>query len=481
MKKLTIFILLILILFTACQNLNDSVKENNQLETTSAAETEINYYKNIPEGLNYNGYVFRVLTWDPEQHGNNSQLIIEEITGEVLNDAAYDRNIEVIQLLNIEIAPVYKEPSMEIVNTVIKDNTAGDCTYDIVVPWGSRSNTNNLIIENQLYDWNKVPYADLQADWYNQSANEAYTVLGKQFFCVSDILGYGAQGGYLYLFNKDLFVDYGFEYPYQLVYDQKWTYDALRAYIKDAYIDLNGDGKQDAGDFYGINSHPICFSVAIMNWGESPLKVDNSGFVLNIFNNKIADMVDRLTELMQIPDVFAPESNIYDVFNAGRSLFEIYASDPKVLRDLEFDFGYLPYPKYNETQPDYIGVSDGGSMGIPISRNDEEVSRTGAIVEALSGASNKYMIDAFVKQYIENKVLRDEDSINMYYIVRRGVIYEMARAFDTTNLINAYFNYYVDILKSKNGSVNLASQYAKHADKLQATLDGLYEMILENQ
>ncbi|MCL2518927.1 MAG: hypothetical protein FWF15_10235, partial [Oscillospiraceae bacterium] len=402
------------------------------------------------------------------------------ITGEVLNDAAYDRNLEVMQLLNIDIVPYYQDYS-QFYNIIVKDNAAGDCTYDIVTPWGGRSNANNLIIENQLYDWNKVPYVDFEADWYNQSANEAFTVLGKQFYCVSDILGYGRQGGYLFLFNKELFVDYGLEYPYQLVYDQKWTYDALRAYIKDTYNDLNGDGKKDAGDFFGISTHPIPLAVAIMNWGESPLKLNENGFVLNIFNNRIADMVDRLTELAQSPDVFYTETNIHDNFNAGRSLFEIYASDPKMLRELDFDFGYLPYPKYNEAQPDYIGIADGAAMGIPLSRSEEQVSRTGAIIEALSGASNKYMIDAFVKQYIENKVLRDEDSVNMYYIQRRGVIYELARAFDNTNLINPYFNYYVDILKSTNGSVNLASQYAKHADMLQASLDNLYEMILENQ
>jgi len=491
------FILALLFILFSCTNDTQETKENqknidvtdsNGGDSVTEPETtiEFNYYENIPEGVDFDGYTFTILTWEETPWMAADTLsYAEETVGEILQDTAYKRNLEIKELLNIEIAPIYREHD-QIYNQVRRDNAAGDCTYDIVAPFGGITYENNkLIVGNQYYDWKKVPYVDLGADWYNHGANESFTILGKQFSCVSDYFNYGRQSSYMVLFNKELFTDYGLEYPYQIAYDGKWTYDALCTYIKGAYRDVNGDGKRDDGDFYGLSTSPFCFSAAIINWGELPLKVDDSGFVLNIFNQKIADMVDRLTDLTQSPDVLFPEGIYYNNFFEGRSLFTIYASNPNLLRAVEVDFGYLPYPKYDEAQPDYIGLSDGNMMGIPNSRTEEEISRTGAVIEAISAASNKYMINAFVKNYFENKILRDEDSINMFYIARRGIVYSMGRVYDTTDLINASFNYYTEIFNSavsgsESGSVNLASQYEKNADKLQIALDKVYEKMLNN-
>jgi len=482
-KQLFIITLLFLIFITACQtggnNTNSNQRESN--ETISAADTEIDYYKNIPNGLNFNGYEFTVLTWDPAKDGWNPYIIIDEINGEVLNDAAFDRNMEVMQLLNVDIKYLYKEYSVEMVNTVVKDNTAGDCTYDFVLPWGGRSNMPNLILQNQLYDWRQVPYMDLEADWYNQTANEAYTVNGKQYFCVSD-LTYPLHATFSILFNKDLFVDYGLEFPYQLVYDGKWTFDVFHGYIKDFYSDINGDGKVDSGDRFGMSCYLISLANMIFGWGEEPLKIGENGFVLNIYNDKISTIMDKLYGLANSQDVYYGDGMlVYEIFFRGDALFVTYGSDPIMLRDIDFDFGYLPNPKFDEKDQGYILEASGGWMGIPISRTADEVSRTGAIFEAMSAASTKYVVDAFAQKYIENKVLRDEDSVNMFRIMRNGAYYQRARFFDTTDLLNSHLNYYVQILSSKNGSVNLASQFAKNVDKLQTTLDDLYEQLAENE
>ena len=481
---ISVILILVLILFSACGNIRSDKKDDADMTENSVAEglisAEIDYYKNVPNGANYDGYAFKVLTWDPAVDGWNPYIIVEEITGEVLNDAAYDRNMEVMQLLNVEIAYLYKEYGTNIVNTVIKDNAAGDCSYDIVLPWGGRSNAPNLILQNQLYDWNKVPYVDLEADWYNQTANDAYTVNGKQYLCVSD-LTYPLHNTFSILFNKDLFTDYGLDYPYQLVYDGKWTFDVFSGYIKDFYADLNGNGKTDSGDRFGISAYLSCFASMLYDWGEEPIKIGENGFVLNIFNERISSIIDKLYGLVNSQDVFYEDSmTVYDVFYSGNSLFVTYGSDPIMLRDIDFDFGYLPDPKFDEMQERYIQEASGGWMGIPISRTVDEVKRTGGIFEAMSAASSKYVADAFAKKYIENKVLRDEDSVNMFHIMREGAFYQRARFFDTTDLLNSHQFYYIQILQSKNGSVNLASQYAKNIDKLQTTLDGVYKMISEN-
>jgi len=477
-KKITrniIFILTFIFIFASCQS-NDveqqEKKENNDPETGTV---EIDYYKNIPDGINFGGELFTFLTYD-----NASWPIyieIDEFNGEILNDAAYQRTSEVSELLGVEFKTIkMAEPSM--VSAIVKSNAAGDNSYDLVFFWAV-TNPGTLIIQNQLYDWNNLSYVDTSAAWYNQSANDSFTVNGKQYLAVSDI-SYPIQQHWRYLFNKDMCKDFGLDYPYQLVYDGKWTHDAINEYIKNTYIDLNGDGKTDVNDQYGLAINSLHLARTVKAWGEMPVTITHNGFELNLFNNRIADMTDKLAALGADDNVWmtAGGSPFNDVFRHERALLGVFSSDPNVLRELDFDFGYLPYPKYNEQQKEYITPAGGGFMGVPGAKTDENIEFVGAVIEALSAASNKYIADAFVKSYFENKVLRDEDSVNMYHLIRRTSIYDSSQYFDTTGLLGEQLNYYGDII-AKNS--NLASRYASVGEQIEIAFEKMYVSVLENQ
>ena len=119
-------------------------------------------------------------------------------------------------------------------------------------------------------------------------------------------------------------------------------------------------------------------------------------------------------------------------------------------------------------------------MAVPITKTGEDLERAGAVIEALSAASNKYIENAFITQYIEGKVLRDEDSVNMYRLCRRTAAYDRARFYDSTDLIGERLEYYNEIIQKSN-SVTLASQYEKVGAKIESALAEMYEAILENQ
>lgn len=454
----------------------NETNENDNSETENIENKEVDYYKNITEELNYDGYDFVIFTYEFATWP--TYVDVEEIIGEVLNDAAYMRNIEVSELLGVEISAIHRAPDT-MVKTIEQNNSAGESPYDLIL-FQATTNVSTLIMQNQIYDWNKIPFIDLQADWYNQSANDAFTVNGMQYLAVSD-LSYPVQQHFRYLFNKDLCRNLGLDYPYQLVYDGKWTHDALCRYAIDVYSDLNGNGKKDKEDQYGIALHPIHLARSIFCWDELPISLNNDGFVLNIFNDRLADMIKDLSDLnSNNKDAFVTSEFgvYYDMFNAGNALFEVFSSDPTLLRSIETDFGYLPYPKYDDQQKDYITLTTGGNMAVPVSKNENELKRAGAVIEALSAASNKYVADAFVSQYIENKILRDEDSVNMYRLMRSTAVYDRARFFDTTDLLNENLAYYTEPI-TKGG--NLSSQYEKVGQKIELALEKIYETILENQ
>ena len=471
MKKVTAILILLLIFISCAAN-----QQQNPIDTNAAninineETTEINYYRNIPAGTNYDGYTFNILQFD--HHEWLLYIEIDEFNGEVLNDAAYTRNLEVCQLLGIEINTI---KTSDILNKMKRSNTAGDNSYDLIIPWISE-NFSAAMIENQVYDWNKIPVVELKAPWYIQSANDMCNVNGKQYYVVSP-LTYTNQQHSRMMFNKELFVDLGLEYPYQLVYDGKWTYEALYKYINNSYADLNGDGKKDDSDRFGINAYPVECASLIRLWGGFPINIGPDGFTLNLFNDKLASAADKVAALCASVD-YIPEKTGFTkrIFHGGNVLFAMYSSHPMGLRDIEFDFGYLPYPKYDEAQNDYITYGGGGFMAVPISKPENELERVGVIFEALSAASYKHVTDAFVLHYMEGKVIRDEDSVNMYRICRRTETYDRASIFDITGVING--KYYTELVTTD--TANLASQYEKYRPQLEQSLKDLYEAIISN-
>jgi len=66
----------------------------------------------------------------------------------------------------------------------------------------------------------------------------------------------------------------------------------------------------------------------------------------------------------------------------------------------------------------------------------------------------------------------------MYRLMRRTAVYDRARFFDTTGLLNENLEYFtVPILAGGN----LASRYESVGSRIELALDDIYEMILTNQ
>ena len=165
----------------------------------------------------------------------------------------------------------------------------------------------------------------------------------------------------------------------------------------------------------------------------------------------------------------------YEIFQAGNAIFEPYGSDPKLLRDIEFDLGYLPYPKFDENQEDYVVWSSGGMMALPVTLTNAE--RTGAIIEALSAGSSKYVKDAFVEQYIEGKVLRDEDSQIIYRMMRDKATYDLSYNIDPSGKIGEYKWYSTFV---NDAAANPASYWESQQKAINKTYNNLFEKIKGN-
>lgn len=429
------------------------------------AETEFDWYASLEEGTDFGGYTFTVIryldsTW-------NIYIAPEEMTGEVLNDAAYKRNLEVEDLVNIRVEELCENSYESDFKNVVK---AGESeTYDLICFWcpGERA---SYITGNLVYDWQALEGIDLGARWYNQSANKSYHLGSKQYFAVSD-LTFPVQQHFRLLFNKELMTQMGMSYPYEAVYNGEWTYDKLLNYSKDAYADLNGNGQADKDDRYGMAMNAAYIAGFGFNFGELPMTWDEEGYHFNLVSDRIVRIVELMQALRSDPDVFFATSgnDQYKVFEAGNALFEGYGSDPVLLRDLEFDFGYLPYPKLDETD-DYTIWTVGGMMAAPITLNDPR--RTGTIVEVLSAGSNKYVVDAFIEQYVEGKILRDEDSKNIYRMMREKAICDLSYNVDPSGSLGEY-KYFAKFVNDPSASP------ASYSASIMKVLNKTYQKMLD--
>ena len=82
--------------------------------------------------------------------------------------------------------------------------------------------------------------------------------------------------------------------------------------------------------------------------------------------------------------------------------------------------------------------SHGGYTVVPA--NIEDPDMTGAVIEALYSTADKYMPQAIIDQYIEGKLLTDEDDIEMFRLLNSNDVrvYDLTRAIDPSGKIGDY-------------------------------------------
>ena len=470
-KRLLLFALLFGLLLTSCASGNAG-EENASGQSAPAPaaeavpeETEFDWYASLPEGTDFGGYTFTAVRYQDSTW--NIYIAPGEMTGEVLNDAAYQRTLEAEDLVNVKVEELCNGSYESDFKQVVK---AGESeTYDLICFWcpGERA---SYITGNLVYDWQDLEGLDLEARWYNQSANEAYHLGSKQYFAVSD-LTFPVQQHFRILFNKDLMTSMGMDFPYEAVFNGEWTFDRMMGWVKDAYADLNGNGTADKDDRYGIALNPAYTAGFGFNFGELPMSWDEEGYHFNLLSDRIVRIVDLMQAFPSNPDTFFTTSgnDHYKVFEAGNAIFEGYGSDPVLLRNLEFDFGYLPYPKLDETD-DYTIWTVGGMMAVPITLSDP--LRTGTVIEVLSAGSDKYVEDAFIEQYVEGKVLRDEESRSVYRLMREKAIYDLSYNVDPSGTLGEY-KYFSKFV------TDLSANPASYSQSIMKVLNKSYEKMLK--
>lgn len=484
-RKINILLLMALLLqMTSCGSGDTQKLDNTEKETIVSVDTtetiETDPMDTLP-AVDYDGYAFSIL-------GRNSNFVYtyevgtEELNGEVINDAAYNRNLAVESKLNITIEQVFSDDKA--INEWVRNTVqAADASCDLV--FNAAYQLPTLAPENLLYDMYNLPYVDFSKPWWSENAMDALSINHHSFFAVGDASISNIGIAMCIFYNVTLAEEYALDDIYSVVLDGKWTYDYLSTTIQDIVIDTNGDGVMDEKDTYGFGNNigstlqPFIFSLG----GSLTTKDENDIPRWSMNNEGFVDIVNKVYALhlenegtYAVTDFQVPRTmfaNRQLVFNTG-AVYHVAT----LYRDMEDIIGILPFPKADETMEGYHTCHDPSVSLIAIPNVILDMERTGIIVEALAIESYKTLTPAFYETALKVKYSISLDSVQVLDMIKDGVTYDIGILYGAVNgsAASKLSQCLQELFKKK--STDFASYYATNAPAAEVYLTEIVDAYL---
>ena len=470
--------------FASCSNSpvqegeTSAASSSDTVEEVQAEPEEVfDPYTGLP-AADYEGHEFNMLIRPNERW--ISDMYAEEMTGDAITDAIFQRNAAVGDKFNVSIKCI-ESTDYNYDTSAIAAITAGDDAYDLILAHGRASfdYANQML----LLDWNTaLPYIKLDQKWWNQDARNSLSICGKLYVMNGDISYNSLGSANVMLFNKQLATDLGVAYPYDTVLEGKWTFDVWNKQVLSAVLDVNGDGKiVETDDQLGYVTQKWVGPVqAFATSGLRVLDKDENDLpFISFYSEKTVAVFERYFDLIDNDACFVDASDVsyssgfINVFNEGRALFiDMNMTDVITLRAMEADFGIVPWPKYDEAS-DYCTNVDAGTnmLIVPLTASDPE--RTSVILEALCAVSTSTVIPAYYEVTLQGKASRDNDSAGMLDIIKSACIYDLG--YYNSSASGTYSNEFVNFIDNTGLGRDIASWYQKNEKVTAKQLEKIVE------
>lgn len=445
---------------------NSEVSTDVSNETATDENGEVvkddNYYLSDLSNERYDGYNFRIMVRKTQQ----GTQYFEEPQEDIVDNAIYERNKAVEERFGVEIS-IHESSDHNYETSALNSILAGDDAYDIIFTHSRAAFT--YAVQGACVNFNDVKTLHLNKPWWSQDITDSCNINGRLFVLDGDISTSSLEAAMCMFFNKRIFDELGYDYPYELVDDGDWTFDEFAYYAKKGGADLDGNGNLDAAvDQFGFGGNGSWHApINIIYTGGQKIydKTDDGLLELSLYSNKTVDIYDEYFSLME-NEACSPKLGISD-FKVGRLMLSAGAlGDAKTLRAMDDEFGIVPYPKFDE-EDEYATVTNGGAPLLIMPITVPDIQRTGAITEALCAYGSKLVIPAFYDKALKTKYSRDDDSERMMDIVKDSII------FDLGYLTGSLMNTGKDLGDSP--SPDFASYYASKKSQAEESLKKFLE------
>ena len=488
-RSLALLLALLMLALPACAA-DPAPAENDTTAVTDTAE-EISEttepaipYDKLPSDLDYKGATFRVFT--RLKYFYHGEMFIMESNGEMLNDARFDAKTKVEERLKIS----FKEDYYGIID--YSDNDAprnlllsGDATYDIYN--GRHVNMFNYAAEGLAQKLTDIPHVDLTALWWDEEFSSEVTLGKEKYFALGAYNLTTYDSIHMLLFSKDMYEDLGVEEKrlggksiYDVVREGKWTMDLFKSTITDVSADLNGDSKMTEVDRYAyVTPAKHILPSFLLGMDQYMLKKDENNFLYNNMegNETFFNMYTAILDMVWNNSMWHPtvasmtdetEQMEYGMFKSGLSMYtDSTGGNVSSFRDMEGDFGIIPYPKLNEDQENYRSRSEYPELFVIPLVNTRQ-AMTGAVLEALSSEYYRSVRPVYFELSMEGRDTRDVESVEMLDIIYSNRVFDFGDTIFCSEIRDGKLRY---MLVDKN--YDLTSALVSIAPKVNQKMDTL--------
>lgn len=454
-------------------------------ETGPATDAEGFILDDLPDDLDFGGRTIMIMGWN---HYEDVEFYAEEQTGDIVNDAYFDRNLAVEDRLNVKLefflANARYDGDNSFVSYLQSSVLSGSGEYDIVAAHSHRMG--NSASQGLLLNLNDVDYLNFDMPWWRQSLREATTIGGVCYFATGDISVSSLSRMQGIFFNNQLIDEFGLESPYDLVLSGDWTIDKMGEMSVGVYSDLNDNDKKDEGDRFGFCTDSVQLQAVYYTSGLRAIVHDESGKLMlspNAVSDRSVGIIDKLCNLLHATNDSTKIQTVDDdkIFREGRGMFYAFPLgliSSAGLREATFEFGFVPWPKYDAADTEYITSSSNAYSiwGIPLDAKEPDIS--GAVMEALASGGYRTITPALFETAYKVKYnnINSQRQSEIFDMMRENIVYDIGRIFvyDFPFLTNGFSDM---IFANKNTWV---STYESNRSGLEESLAKFEESFIEN-
>lgn len=469
MKRIfSLFLALLLLASCAVSTDPEEPAQNSDGQSDASAETaepETDDYPPCPvPDVTFDGKEFRVLYRQSGYAYDVDDAFSEGLTGEVVNDAVYNRNLTVETKYGVKLAPLAEVSPAE---TAAQDFMSGSQGYDCMTD--CMISTFPYALKGYFYDVNTLTCLNPSDPWWDPNISRDLSVAGHLYIIAGDIITRPKCDARFIYFSKGVMDEYGIAYPYDLVKEGTWTIDRMAEMVSTVSTDLDGDGKITADDRVGLlkESAPNFLTGCGVTFTEP----DEEGLpAVSCINERTIAAMEAVHALFDIPNCTLS----YDESAKGRDMsgyphmwqyvravffatnhflfVQNGADEAPTFRDMEPGYGVIPNPKLDEEQQNYYHLVDEWSCAWFLPAAPVDVEFTDQIFTAWAYHSRDVK-EAYYEKTLKHKRLNAPVDAEMLDLIFSSLRYEISLICDlgVGQVINTAYS-----------SGNLASTYAKN-------------------
>ncbi|MCR5264516.1 MAG: hypothetical protein K6D94_11610 [Clostridiales bacterium] len=408
----------------------DSPDVNTDASVTEAETTTELPGPDLPD-LKYDNRPIVIYKREGDGAGRLIDYTFDELTGDVLNDAVYYRNLAVEEKFAVDVQEVLGAGDAygtNAKNTIM----AGDDAYQLVSAHARLAF--NYSDDGLALDWYQLPYVNLDNEWWDKNMLEGMTIGGKLYVLPDDLSESALKETKCYIFNKDMFARYDMELPYQAVRDGLYTFDRFNQDSSAFSYDLDGDGTLSIEkDQYGFAATWWGTPINII-WTAGLRIVQGVGedgrleIVLDV--NKADDVFTKLFAFFDEDYAWLVRQDgttfTGDAFREGRlAMTEATITSLVSFRDVDHDIGCVPPPKFYEEMTGYATGVDAGCSGIILPITNGDLDMLSAVLEYWMYLQYKDVAPVYFETVCKTKVARDSESAEMLDLIRANRFYDI--------------------------------------------------------